>query len=284
MEPAEYANIARLEETHWWYRGMATISLSLLTSHFSSGGSSPHLKSPPHSPHSLGGSSLRSKSPLYSLNRSPLRILDAGCGPGGMLTRLARFGRPIGVDFHPLALAYAQGRAPLARASVERLPFATNSFDLITSFDVLYHRAVGDDLRALHEFNRVLQSPDPAAGQPGGCLLLRVPASEALRGAHDLVVHTQRRYTAAELGAKLRAAGFEVRRLTYANTLLLPLIALRRKLQSGSAETASDVELPSPSVNQLLEFILKIENLWLSKFNLPFGVSLFALAAKAEQI
>src|SRR5574341_444597 len=135
MQPSEYENIARLEDTHWWYRGMAAISLSLLR---------------PHTNNGLG----------------TLRILDAGCGTGGMLSRLAEFGRPVGVDYHPLALVHAKGRAPLARASVEQLPFANDFFDLLTSFDVLCHRGVADDRSALAEFFRVLK--------PGGILLIRV--------------------------------------------------------------------------------------------------------------
>ena len=238
MEPSEYDNIARVEDQHWWYRGMAAISLSFLT--------------------------------RYGKDH---RILDAGCGPGGMLRRLAVVGKPLGIDLHPLAIAYAHQStsAPLARATVECLPFASGSFDLVTSFDVLYHLAVGDDVAALSEFARVLR--------PNGLLLLRLPAFERLRGAHDITVHTRHRYTAAELRTKLAAAGFRVRRLTYANTLLFPFIVLRRTTQGHQGEQ-TDVELPSPIVNHLLEFVLGLERRWLTYFNLPFGVSLFALANK----
>jgi SAM-dependent methyltransferase len=243
MEPSEYDNIARLEDRHWWYRGMAAISLSFLKRALSS-----HPK-------------LRAK----------LRVLDAGCGSGGMLRRLASLGQPFGIDLHPTAIAYAHRSTndPLARASVEHLPFADDSFDLVTSFDVLYHLAVEDDVAALREFGRVLKSD--------GLLLLRLPAFERLRGAHDVTVHTRHRYTAPELRSKLNSAGFHVQRLTYANTLLLPLIALRRSRQSNQSEH-TDVELPSPFVNHLLEFVLGLERRWLAHFDFPFGVSVFALA------
>ncbi|MBM4422012.1 MAG: class I SAM-dependent methyltransferase [Chloroflexi bacterium] len=241
MEPAEYDNIANVEEKHWWYRGMAAISLTLLR-------------------------------PRVGSRHPPPRILDAGCGPGGMLSKLREFGQPFGIDFHPLAIAHAAGNAPLARVSVEHLPFANSSFDIVTSFDVVCHRSIADDGISLREFARVLKS--------GGALLIRVPALEALRGAHDEFVHTARRYSAPELESKLRAAGFHPQRLTYANTLLLPFVLLRRKLQNGIGESASDVEMPSPVVNRFLEFILAIENLYLSYFGFPAGVSLFALARK----
>ena len=269
MEPSEYDNIARVQERHWWYRGMAAISLRLLgnarvvaTRVIVAGCAS------------VARGEQRLKSPL----RSPL-LLDAGCGPGGMLTHLSAIGRPIGIDLHPLALAHAKAGhpAPLARASVERLPFADHCFDIVTSFDVLYHLAVGDDVAALEEFARVLRSD--------GILLIRVPAWEALRGAHDAVVHTRRRYTAGELRAKLRAAGFRIERLTYANTLLFFPVLVRRLMQGKhSGKESSDIELPPSFINSALEFILKIESLWLARFDLPVGVSLFALARIADSI
>ena len=252
MEPSEYENIARVEAVHWWYRGMAAISFKILSAH-------------------LAGGSI-----ALTQARPPRRILDAGCGPGGTLPQLAAFGAPLGLDFHPLAIAYAQGRQipafPLLRGSVTQLPLRAGIFDLVVSFDVLYHRAVTDDRLALAEFWRVLR--------PGGLLLIRLPALESLRGAHDVVVHTRRRYTRADLAAKLRGAGFQIHRLTYANTLLLPFVVFRRKLAGPQAASVSDVALPAPILNWFLEWVLRLESLWLSWMDLPIGVSLLALAAK----
>lgn len=242
MEPSEYDNVARLQNRHWWYGGMTAISLALLRG---------------------------------ALPRRGLRLLDAGCGAGGMLRHLAEYGQAAGIDLHPLALKHARAAspAPLARASVERLPFAGSSFDVVTSFDVLYHLSVNDDLAALREFARVLRR--------GGALLIRVPAWESLRGAHDDIVHTRHRYRAAELRAKLLAAGFRIERLTYANALLFIPIAIRRAVQRAVAawmRPHTDVELPPDALNQALELALRLEARWLRRFDLPFGVSLLALA------
>lgn len=242
MEDSEYDNIAALEENHWWYRGMARLSDELVA---------------------------------REIKEKRLKILDAGCGTGGMLRRLGRDRLSFGIDFSPLALAHTQRTtsAPLCRASITHLPFAPQSFNLITSFDVLYHQAVLNDELALQSFYRALP--------PQGWVLIRVPAFEALRGAHDLTVHTRHRYTAAELRQKLEHTGFKVKRLTYANFFLFLPIYCLRALQSSQHKTeSSDVELPQPLVNSLLEFILRVET-WLIRFvNLPFGVSLFALAQK----
>ncbi|HEY3108540.1 MAG TPA: methyltransferase domain-containing protein, partial [Chloroflexota bacterium] len=189
MNRQQYLQMRAVEDRHWWYLGMRAIAQDVIA----------------------------------SLNLPPAAlILDAGCGTGGNAALLERHGRFVGVDLSDLALELAaeRGRRPLARASVAALPFPDATFDLVTSFEVLYHRAVGDDVAALAELRRVLR--------PGGNLLLRLPAHEWLRGAHDAAVHTERRYTAAGLRARLAGAGLEPRRLTYLNSLLLPLAAAKR--------------------------------------------------------
>ncbi len=241
MDASEYDNIAQLEDTHWWYRGMAAISLDLIRSQL----------------------------------RTPIRFLDAGCGTGGMLRRLSPFGVGFGIDFSPLALAHAHRATPnnLCRASITQLPFTNYSFDLITSFDVLYHRAIADDQTALNEIAGLLK--------PNGIALIRVPAFESLRGAHDQLVHTRHRYTADEMRGKIQRAGLKVIRLTYANFFLFIPIYLARTLQlSHSKKESSDVELPSSFINGILESLLKIESFLIRFVDLPFGVSLFAVAQK----
>jgi ubiquinone/menaquinone biosynthesis C-methylase UbiE len=205
-----------------------------------------------------------------------LSILDAGCGAGGNLAALTRFGSVVGLDYSSLALIYAGEKhaGKLARASVEALPYLDNSFDLVTSFDVLYHAAVKDDATAMCEFARVTR--------PGGHVLVRVPALEALRGSHDTVVHTARRYSAQELNAKMRAANLTPLRITYANSFLMPFIFLIRKLQSLNPTNAnSDVNYTREPVNKLLTGLLHLEASWIGRgHNFPVGVSLFGLAVK----
>ncbi|MCC7360382.1 MAG: class I SAM-dependent methyltransferase [Anaerolineales bacterium] len=240
MEPGEYDRIAQLEGRHWWYRGMQAIAAGWLAQWVW-----PRLAPRP-------------------------RLLDAGCGTGGALRWLSAQAQVTGLDLHPLALQYAAGAGqPLARGSVTALPFARDSFDVVTCFDVLYHAAVPDDIAALRELARVLR--------PGGWLLLRVPAYNWLRGAHDRQVHTRTRYTRAGLQARLLAAGLEVRRLSYAGLWLLPPAIVRRRGQSRTTAN-SDVTLPPAAVNRAGEALLRAEGWWLRRATLPAGLSLLALA------
>jgi SAM-dependent methyltransferase len=239
MEPGEYDNIARLESQHWWYVGMRRIAESLLQD----ASLGPHAQ-----------------------------ILDAGCGTGGGLQWLSAFGAATGIDWHPFAVRYASSKSRrVARASVQAIPFPDGFFDLVTSFEVLYHLAVTDDTAALREFARVLR--------PGGQLLVRVPAHDWLRGAHDRHVHTRHRYARGELRQKIESAGLALQRLTFVGLMLFPLAALKRLIQP-EADSQTDVTLPVPAVNRTLTAALAAEGLWLRRFNLPIGLSLLALARK----
>ncbi|MER3397719.1 MAG: methyltransferase type 11 [Chloroflexota bacterium] len=242
MDPQEYRRIAQLEARHWWYRGMAEVALGLLEG----------VKLP-----------------------RPALILDAGCGPGGTSARFKPLGRVVGLDLAPEALNLARHHlAALVRGSVTALPFSNATFDLVLCFDVIYHLWVGDDRLAVKELGRVLK--------PGGYLLIRVPALEALRGPHDQVVLTRHRYTARELENLVRSAGLEVARLTYANFFLFPPAALWRlagRLIGPARKPASDVRaLPAP-LNGLLYQVLRLEGRLMRRFGrFPIGLSLICLA------
>lgn len=241
MEASEYANIAQLEDRHWWYVGMRQIAATLVRD-----------LPLPHA----------------------AQILDAGCGVGGGLHWLSAFGSTTGIDFHPLAVRYSVRQSPrVARASIQELPFPTHTFDLVTSFEVLYHLAVTNDIRAFHELARVTR--------PGGWLMVRVPAHDWLRGAHDRQVHTRHRYEAHELRTKIQAAGLQLVKLTSVGITFWPLAVVSRLIERTHAPH-SDVTLPAPPLNQILQTLLSAERFWLRRFNLPLGLSLLAIARKPQ--
>ena len=245
MDPSEYRTIYSVEDRHWWYQGMQRITLALLDETYG--------------------------------RRGDLDILDAGSGTGAAMSYLSRFGRVTGIDISPLALGYCRerGHRRLGQASVTALPFPSARFDLVTSFDVLYHRAVGDYREALREFHRILR--------PGGRVLLRLPAYDRLRGRHDAVIHTARRFTANELNMSLREAGFTVERSTYANTILFPLALGKRLLEPllPPGEPGQSDIAPNPGwVDDALAAVLGAEARWLRRFRLPFGLTVIALGRK----
>jgi SAM-dependent methyltransferase len=243
----EYARMYEAEETQWWYAGMRAISLSLLGAEWRDGG---------------GGGKAEDR-----------RILDAGCGTGNNLAHFRRFGRTVGIDLSADALRLGRSRGvAAARGDLLSLPFADRSFDAVTSFDVIYHRWVADDRVAVREMVRVLR--------PGGLFLLRVPALKMLWGAHDEAVLSRHRYTRGEVRQLLEGEGLEVVRLTYANSLLFPVIAVRRTLDRLLGRHGSDVGfLPAP-MEWTFRNLLGLESRLVRRLSLPIGASVFALARK----
>jgi SAM-dependent methyltransferase len=161
----------------------------------------------------------------------------------------------------------------VVRGSVLDLPLAQGSVDGVVSFDVLYHAWVTDDSRAVRELHRVLKTD--------GLLLVRVPALEILWGAHDEAVLSRHRYHRGELRALLERAGLRVLRISYCNSLLFPLLLLRRTLDRLLSRHGSDVEfLPAP-LEWAFRHLLLFEALLIRHgFDLPVGASLVALAQR----
>jgi SAM-dependent methyltransferase len=243
VKPAEYRRMYEAEEAQWWYAGQRAIALALLGP-------------------ALGG------------EPAGRRVLDAGCGTGYNLLELARLGRASGIDLAPEALAFCRQRGVrAARAGLLALPFADGTFDAVTSFDVIYHAWVPDDRAAVAEMARVLR--------PGGLLLVRVPALRALWGAHDAEVQSRHRYTRGELVALLEEAGLRVRRATYANSILFPLLLARRSIDRVMGREGSDVGfLPSPLEWAFRRVLLAEAALVRAGLSLPIGASVVALAAR----
>ncbi len=105
-----------------------------------------------------------------------LRVLDCGCGPGGITQGIAARiapGMVVGVDMDGSQIALARERAAMAgignvefhQASAYELPFADDSFDAVFSHALFEH--LGDKHAAARECLRVLR--------PGGTIGVCVP-------------------------------------------------------------------------------------------------------------
>jgi SAM-dependent methyltransferase len=214
--------------------------------------------------------------------RRPLDILDAGCGTGRLAELLQRFGAVTACDMNPLALEAAEQRGipRVLRCDLAADDLGESVYDLVTCVDVLYHRAITDALAVLRRLRRSLRD--------GGCLIVHVPAFECLRGAHDVAVHTERRYRRRELECLLQEAGFVVECSSYRLlALFVPALPWRWLTRvcprcAGNGEPLSDLAAPIPVLlNGLLAAFVKGENgLLLAGVRLPVGTSVFALARK----
>lgn len=211
--------------------------------------------------------------------RTNPQILDCGCGTGANLVMLGEFGRASGFDLSWSGLQFAQeyGQRRVARATMTRIPFTEDTFDLVTAFDVLYSLGDEEEAAALHEMRRVLK--------PGGTVLVNVAALEMLRGNHAVFGAEVRRSTRRRLRRVLTSAGFEVTRLTYTNATLFPLILAVRTAQrliglATPEEAGTDVVVPVAPVNAMLKGLLLLEARALRFVDMPIGSSILCAARK----
>ena len=118
------------------------------------------------------------------LNLQGKEVLELGCGYGGSAVRFAELGAKLVVGLEPFERPCREGQAFLAEKRVsnvkfvvgsgEQIPLRTDSFDVITSYDVFEH--VEDLEKVLDECLRILR--------PGGTLYAIFPPFYHPTGAH----------------------------------------------------------------------------------------------------
>ena len=211
------------------------------------------------------------------------RLLDCGCGTGANVALLGRFGPAFGFDLTEIGLRIGReaGRTGLVRATVTAAPFPAASFDIVTSFDVLYSLPDEDERAAIAEMYRLLK--------PGGFAIVNVAAMPVLRGDHSVLSREVRRYRRGDLRSRIERAGFVVDRLTYTNATLFPPLALARLLQRRrglrrESEADTEIVVPPAPINAIMTGVMQLEALWLRAFDAPFGSSLLCLARKPSHL
>jgi SAM-dependent methyltransferase len=245
-DPAYFADLARVEDRHFWFRARNRL---------------------------IGALVRRAVAGLPT----GYRVLEVGCGNGNVLRHMAQAcpgGLAVGMDYFEEGLRLARRRAacPLVQGDARRSPFGRR-FHVIGMFDVLEH--IDDDMRMLRDVRALLE--------PGGVLLLTVPAGRRLWSYFDEASHHYRRYEHPELTEKLRAAGFEVRRQSHFMCSIYPLLRMARKRSGRSREESHELARREfrivPVINDALSAVLSLEASWVGRgHGLPFGTSLVAVA------
>jgi SAM-dependent methyltransferase len=247
VERIEYERMHAVEDRMWWYRGLRALALQELM-------------------RALGSRSLSGP------------VLDAGCGTGGMLARLAptlpHQHPALGLEYDPFAAALAREKAgrPVAAGSVNEMPVAGGALAAYVSLDVLCHGGVTPEA-ALEEARRCLK--------PGAIAVFNLPAYGWLLSAHDRRVQNVRRFTRGQARTLLSDHGFRVLKATYWNTLLFPVMLLHRLTERDDAQ--SDVRDFPRWLDALFSAALAVERTAIGAgLRLPFGGSLLIVAARHD--
>ncbi|SFD31334.1 class I SAM-dependent methyltransferase [Spirosoma endophyticum] len=249
----EYEKMFRLEGQLWWYRHLHERVVDALEQ--------------------------------YSGNRRDIRILDAGCGTGGMLDFLRQRGYSNlkGIDGSVDAVAFCHERG---------LPVTFINLNDLASFepDVQYDAIICNDVFCYFsdpDLSNLLAALAHRL-KPDGILISNNNAFQAFQGQHDLAVGIIRRFVLADFKRLMPTAGLRIKQATYWSFLLSPLILGMRQWQRlqlalgwrAPEEAQSDVYLPSTWLNETLYKIVRIEQKTLRRT--PFGSSLFIVVESRQ--
>lgn len=241
MENKAYLDMAEIEARHWWFAARREI--------------------------------LRDQIASLNLPRCAT-ILEIGCGTGGNLPMLTRFGTIYAIETSEIARSIAIQKTDGAidirdGAFPSKVPNFGHRFDLICLFDVLEH--ISDDCGTLRAASALLK--------PGGHLIISVPAYQWMWSRHDAFLHHHRRYSKAALTEVVRAADLQISRTCYFNMWLFPAAAMARSFDKlRGAQSATGAAIPPAPLNYVMRKIFASERHLLKQFELPFGLSLLCIA------
>lgn len=244
MKKSEYARMAEYEQNYWWHLGRLEIIQSYV------------------------------KRAVRGRKAKP-RILNVGCGTGGTIDMLEKFGTVENVDISDDAIAFMNkmGYKNITKVDDIELPYKDKSYDVVGAFDVLEH--IEDQVGALKEWCRVLKDD--------GAIVITVPAYQWLWSDHDVSLHHKRRYTVGLLMQAAAEAGLKPEKKSYAIAFSLPLVVGFRFANKALGRTAnaetSYVSVPA-GVNKLFTNFLKVEAKLHGKVSLPAGTSVVTILRK----
>lgn len=243
MKQVEYTRMAERESSYWWHLGRLRIIETYLQK--------------------------------AAKGKKDIHILNVGCGTGGTIAALEKYGTVDNVDISDDAIAFMKqlGYNRVKKVDGVKLPYKDKTYDLVVAFDVLEH--IKDDTAALKEWKRVLKDD--------GTILLTIPAYQWLWSDHDVSLYHFRRYTTRRVREVAAKAGLVGRKVSYAIVFSLPLVVGFRFLNKVTGKKTdsetSYVDVPN-WVNSMFSNFLYGEAKLHKVISFPAGTSVIASLRK----
>jgi SAM-dependent methyltransferase len=256
MRDEQFELHARIEDIHWWFRGRRNIVRRVVR----------HVLPPCE-----GG-----------------KVIDIGCGTGANLAALASDYDCVGIDLAESAIRFARQRFRNVRflqADLEQLGYQSDSEPrLWMLLDVLEH--VENDVGFFSTLLSAMQENDHA--------LVTVPANMGLWSPHDVNHGHYRRYDPPMLERLWQGHDVHPILVSHFNFFLFPIIytvrAYNRWRGKEWGEAGTDLDLPGPRLNSILESVFSWEGVLIGYMlkrgrlsGFPIGVSLMALLRKGSK-
>lgn len=237
MDPEYGRQYRRLYEQHWWWRAREAEIVTVL----------------------------RGLRPPQGWSR----ILDIGCGDGLFFNCLSEFSTTVeGIEPSPDLVT----NDPTRRGQIFIRPFDASfhpsaPYGLITMLDVLEH--LDDAPGALSHALSVLE--------PGGVMVITVPAFRSLWTSHDVMNQHVTRYTKSSFAALAKATGFRIDRAEYFFHWTFPIRFAQRVAESVFPPRSHPPPgIPPRPINTLLYHLSRVER----PLHLPFGTSLLIVGGR----
>lgn len=243
----EYKKMYEVEQKLWWYKILHNKVLTHIKNHFGP-------------------------------SRSDLKVMDAACGTGGLLSFLKKngFKNLSGFDYSKHAVDFSLERnldvtwGDLKRVEDFR---PQETYDVICCNDALYFLTDDEIIHTLSVLKTRLR--------PNGIIIINIHAFEAFSGTHDLAVGSTRRFILDDFLGYAKQANLKISKSTYWPFLLsMPIWVVRQfqkyQIKQGLVnvkEIDSDVKYPGDLINNILHLTMRAEETVISRG--PFGSSLF---------
>ena len=242
MDKKNYKLMHSLQDNHWWFVARKKIIQSILS--------------------------------VYLKPDRNKNILEIGCGSGGLLKLLSKYGNLSAIELDDFSREKASEKK-VCKVIKGKLPNNISNktcYETIFLFDVLEH--IEEDKNSIKKINELLSEH--------GLFILTVPAYMFLWSYHDKTSHHKRRYSMSELTILLDSCGFNIKYSSYFNMILLPLIVIVRLLNKLLGNQDDDLKKEKKIINHILKFLFSLESMFLPKFSFPFGVSIFIICQKKQ--
>lgn len=212
-----------------------------------------------------------------------IKILDAGCGTGGLMSFLIKHGyhNIQGFDYSSDAVRFCKERSLNVKqtdiTNFENI-FEIETFDVIVNNDVVYQFDNLTITKIFHTFQPILKSD--------GIIITNNNAFNVFYGTHDIAVGGKQRFKLSDFEKIFLNLDLKITYHTYWSLLLSPLILLVRLSQQFQLKLnlidinkiKSDVTVSSGFINNLFYQVVKFEDRVFKKGF--FGSSLFLVLRK----
>lgn len=211
---------------------------------------------------------------LEKYQRDIHNILDLGSGTGGLTKHLEKYGTVNGIENSDHAIKLALKRKiNIKKGDINKLEIKSESFDLVTLFDVLYHKKIEDESLIIKNVHSILKKK--------GYLLITDSALEILRSSHDKAMHGKKRFSLNEIRKLVEAQNFKVLKSSYIYFSIFPIVLIYRSVISKLINrNESSVNSPNKIINFLLAKLIRVESILLKYITFPIGSTVILLARK----